>query len=182
MATPKKDPSEHSKRGRKETIIDNSDLRSALAGIKYLNQLTAEAHNVLKAVQKEFKLETRNKAYDTKKILFLLRDIRYISKDDVKNLLDKADYMNGSEDYKDTSVDNYKAVLKKANSELMNILKTGQIRVDLHTDEACQKLNGAEAFELQRMLDNNADYDDMIEMLMKIKAKREEDNNIDKAA
>lgn len=46
--TKKKDPHELKKRGRKETVHKNNDLRSHLAGVKNLNQLTSASQNVIK--------------------------------------------------------------------------------------------------------------------------------------
>ncbi|QLT99090.1 hypothetical protein HV163_08805 [Enterobacter hormaechei] len=41
--TKKKEPHELMKRGRKETVHQNNELRSHLAGVKNLNQLTSAA-------------------------------------------------------------------------------------------------------------------------------------------
>lgn len=165
--TKKKDPSEYKKRGKPEEVIDNSDLRSALAGVKHLNQLTAKAHQIIKDSILNVKRQGQRRGFVTKNILVMLTMIGEIKRDNVKKLLDESELFDG-DDYQRTSVDDYKRVLKNASIKLTEMINSNDpIRVDLPTGE-CTKFNGHEMYELQKLLNSNPDKEAFLALAMKI--------------
>lgn len=95
--TKKKEPHELKKRGRKETVHDNSDLRSHLAGVQNLNQLTEAAYKVLReTVAVRAEANNSNKAYKNKDILFLITKLGQVSLDRVKTVIDESSLFDQS--------------------------------------------------------------------------------------
>jgi len=153
--TKKKEPHELKKRGRKEDIYDNGDLRSHLAGIKHINQLSDKAQRVLRSIVKDRSVQNNSdRAYDTKDILFLVTHMGNVSLQGVKQLIDSDDRFTQT-DYSQSSVKEYKRVIVEVAKGLSELQTSGEaVRADER--DGSEYYTGAEAFELRRLLDKGA--------------------------
>ncbi|QEM90819.1 hypothetical protein FEI17_09230 [Kosakonia radicincitans] len=164
--TKKKEPHELKKRGRKETVHDNADLRSHLAGVQHLNQLTDKAQKVIRTIVKNRSAANNsNKAYDTKDILWLITAMGNISLDKVKRTIDESPRFDQC-DYSDSSVKEYKRVITEVSQGLGELLASGEpVRTDdPHGDEY---FTGGEVYELRKMLDKGMKKEDFLEAVKK---------------
>lgn len=165
--TKKKEPHELKPRGRKEMVHKNNDLRSHLAGVKNLNQLTSAAQNVIKKHIDNMTVSKGSKKGMVKKnILFLLTMMGDISLDKTKLLLDRSEQFEGT-DYSKSRVNDYKKVLTGVSKELWEMFENG---TPIRTDDprGGEYLTGEELYKLTRLLESNPTKKELSEFIKKI--------------
>ena len=162
--TKKKEPDQLKKRGRKETVHDNSDLRSHLSGVQNLNQLTSSAYKVLReTVAARAEANNSNKAYKNKDVLFLITKLGQVSLDRVKTVIDESPLFDQS-NYSHSSVKEYKRVITDVSVALLELQSAGDpLRTD--TPDGEEFYTGHQVYELRRMLDKGvtkAEFEELI--------------------
>lgn len=165
--TKKKEPHELKKRGRKETVHQNNDLRSHLAGVKNLNQLTSAAQKVIKKhIDNMTASKGSKKGMVKKNILFLLTMMGDISLDKTKLLLDRCEQFEGN-DYSKSRVNDYKVVLTGVSKELWEMYENG---LPIRTDDprGGEFLNGEELYNLNRLIESNPTKKELYDFIKKI--------------
>lgn len=165
--TKKKEPHELKKRGRKETVHQNNDLRSHLAGVKNLNQLTSAAQKVFKKhIDNMTASKGSKKGMVKKNILFLLTMMGDISLDKTKLLLDRCEQFEGN-DYSKSRVNDYKVVLTGVSKELWEMYENG---LPIRTDDprGGEFLNGEELYNLNRLIESNPTKKELYDFIKKI--------------
>lgn len=165
--TKKKEPHELNKRGRKETVHQNNDLRSHLAGVRNLNQLTGAAQKVIKKYIDNMTASKGSKKGMVKKnILFLLKMMGDISLDKTKLLLDRCEQFEGN-DYSKSRVNDYKVVLTGVSKELWEMYENV---LPIRTDDprGGEYLNGEELYNLIRLIESNPTKKELSEFIKKI--------------
>ncbi|EAM8585782.1 MULTISPECIES: hypothetical protein [Enterobacteriaceae] len=165
--TKKKEPHELKPRGRKEKVHQNNDLRSHLAGVKNLNQLTSAAQNVIKKhIRTLTESKGSKKGMVTKNILILLTMMGDISKDKTKSMLDSSELFEGN-NYSKSRVNDYKKVLTGVSKELWGMFKDGTpIRTD--DPKGGEYLTGEELYKLTHLLESNPTKKELSDLIKKI--------------
>lgn len=165
--TKKKEPHELMKRGRKETVHQNNDLRSHLAGIKNLNQLTSAAQNVIKKhIDAMTKSKGSKKGMVKKNILILLTMMGDISVAKTKAILDTSELFEG-DDYSKSRVNDYKIVLTGVSQELWAMyVNDTPIRTD--NPRGGEYLTGEELYNLTRLIESNPTKKQLSDFIKKI--------------
>lgn len=167
IMTKKKEAHELKKRGRKEVIHQNNDLRSHLAGVKNLNQLTSAAQNVIKKhIDTLTQSKGSKKGMIKKNILSLLTMMGDISLEKTKAQLDSSELFEG-EDYCKSRVNDYKLVLTGVSKELWAMYVNG---TPIRTDDprGGQYLTGEELFNLTRLIESNPTKKELSDFIKKI--------------
>lgn len=165
--TKKKEPHELKKRGRKETVHQNNDLRSHLAGVKNLNQLTSAAQNVIKErIDAMTKSKRSKKGMVKKNILLLLTMMGDISVTKTKAILDTSEHFEG-DDYSKSRVNDYKIVLTDVSKDLWAMYVNG---TPIRTDDprGGEYLTGEELYNLNRFIESNPTKKQLSEFIKKI--------------
>ncbi|ELY6080369.1 MULTISPECIES: hypothetical protein [Enterobacteriaceae] len=165
--TKKKEPHELMKRGRKETVHQNNDVRSHLAGVKNLNQLTSAAQNVIKKhIDAMTKSKGSKKGMVKKNILILLTMMGDISVAKTKAILDTSEFFEG-DDYSKSRVNDYKIVLTGVSKELWEMYENG---TPIRTDDprGGEYLTGEELFNLTRLIESNPTKKKISDFIKKI--------------
>jgi len=165
--TKKKEPHELKKRGRKETVHQNNDLRSHLAGVKNLNQLTSAAQNVIKEhIDAMTKSKRSKKGMVKKNILLLLTMMADISIAKTKAILDISEFFEG-DDYSKSRVNDYKIVLTGVSQDLWAMYVNG---TPIRTDDprGGEYLTGEELYNLTRLIESNPTKKQLSEFIKKI--------------
>ncbi len=165
--TKKKEPHELKKRGRKETVHQNNDLRSHLAGVKNLNQLTSAAQNVIKErIDAMTKSKRSKKGMVKKNILLLLTMMGDISVAKTKAILDTSELFEG-DDYSKSRVNDYKIVLTGVSQDLWAMYVNG---IPIRTDDpqGGEYLTGEELYNLTRLIESNPTKKQLSEFIKKI--------------
>jgi len=167
IMTKKKEPHELKKRGRKETVHQNNDLRSHLAGVKNLNQLTSAAQNVIKErIDAMTKSKRSKKGMVKKNILLLLTMMGDISVAKTKAILDTSELFEG-DDYSKSRVNDYKIVLTGVSQDLWAMYVNGTpIRTD--DPQGGEYLTGEELYNLTRLIESNPTKKQLSEFIKKI--------------
>lgn len=165
--TKKKEPHELKKRGRKEAVHQNNDLRSHLAGVKNLNQLTSAAQNIIKEhIDAMTKSKNSKKGMVKKNILILLTIIGDISLAKTKEILDKNELFEGN-DYSKSRVNDYKIVLTGVSKDLWAMYENDKpIRTD--DPRGGEYLTGGELFNLTRLIESNPTKKELSDYIKKI--------------
>ncbi|KPA08515.1 hypothetical protein [Pantoea agglomerans] len=165
--TKKKEQHELKKRGRKETVHQNNDLRSHLAGVKNLNQLTSAAQNIIKEhIDAMTKSKSSKKGMVKKNILILLTIIGDISLAKTKETIDKNELFEG-DDYSKSRVNDYKIVLTGVSKDLWAMYENGKpIRTD--DPRGGEYLTGEELFNLNRLIESNPTKKELSDYIKKI--------------
>lgn len=165
--TKKKEPYELKKRGRKEEVYDNADLRSHLAGVRNLNQLTSPARNIIRAkIDEIIAGDNKRKTFSSKNILFLVTVMGEISKKKVKYFIDGNPQFS-EKNYGNSSVRDYKRVVTEVAIALSKLLAQGTpLRVDAPKGD--EYLTGHEAFELINMVHSGKPKNELLELIKKI--------------
>lgn len=165
--TKKKEPHELQTRGRKETVHQNNDLRSHLAGVKNLNQLTSAAQNIIKKhINTSTQVKGSKRGMVKKNILILLTMMGDISLSKTKAILDKSELFEG-EDYSKSRVSDYKIVLTGVSKELWAMYENGTpIRTD--DPKGGEYLTGEESFKLTRLIESNPTKKELSEFINKL--------------
>ncbi|WET16300.1 hypothetical protein P2W49_07205 [Yersinia intermedia] len=129
--TKKKELHELKPRGRKEKVHQNNDLRSHLAGVRNLNQLTAAARKVIQdAIAELTEAKGSKKGMVRKNILFLITSLGDISLAKMKILLDESPLFD-NDNYGESRVKEYKAVVTTVSKALSEMMESGiPVRVD----------------------------------------------------
>jgi len=167
IMTKKKEAHELKKRGRKEVIHQNNDLRSHLAGVKNLNQLTSAGQNVIKKhIDTLTQSKGSKKGMIKKNILSLLTMMGDISLEKTKAQLDSSELFEG-EDYCKSRVNDYKLVLTGVSKELWAMYVNG---TPIRTDDprGGQYLTGEELFNLTRLIESNPNKKELSDVIKKI--------------
>ncbi|HED2752178.1 hypothetical protein [Klebsiella michiganensis] len=165
--TKKKEPHELKKRGRKETVHQNNDVRSHLAGVKNLNQLTSAAQNVIKKhIDAMTKSKGSKKGMVKKNLLILLTMMGDISVAKTKAILDTSELFEG-DDYSKSRVNDYKIVLTGVSQELWAMYVNG---TPIRTDDprGGEYLTGEELFNLTRLIESNPTKKEISDFIKKI--------------
>ncbi len=165
--TKKKEPHELKPRGRKEKVHQNNDLRSHLAGVKNLNQLTSAAQNVIKKhINNMTKSKGSRKGMVKKNILILLTMIGDISIVRIKAILDSSELFEGN-NYSKSRVNDYKKVLTDVSKELWGMFENGTpIRTD--DPKGGEYLTGEELYNLTRLIERNPTKKELSDLIKKI--------------
>lgn len=165
--TKKKEPHELKKRGRKEAVHQNNDLRSHLAGVKNLNQLTSAAQNIIKEhIDAMTKSKSSKKGMVKKNILILLTILGDISLAKTKETLDKNELFEGN-DYSRSRVNDYKIVLTGVSKDLWAMYENDKpIRTD--DPRGGEYLTGVELFNLTRLIESNPTKKELSDYIKKI--------------
>ncbi|WP_446030034.1 hypothetical protein [Lelliottia amnigena] len=165
--TKKKEPHELKPRGRKEKVHQNNDLRSHLAGVKNLNQLTSAAQKVIKKhIDNMTKSKGSRKGMVKKNILILLTMMGDISLAKTKAILDDSDLFDG-DDYSKSRVNDYKKVLTGVSKDLWAMFENGTpIRTD--DPKGGEYLTGEESYKLTRLLESNPTKKEILDLIIKI--------------
>ena len=167
IMTKKKEPHELMKRGRKETVHQNNELRSHLAGVKNLNQLTSAAQNVIKKhIDAMTKSKGSKKGMVKKNILILLTMMGDISVAKTKAILDTSELFEG-DDYSKSRVNDYKIVLTGVSQELWAMHVNG---TPVRTDDprGGEYLTGEELYNLTRLIESNPTKKQLSDFIKKI--------------
>lgn len=165
--TKKKEPHELKKRGRKELVHQNYDLRSHFAGVKHLNQLTSAAQNVIKKhINNMTNSKGSKKGMVKKNILILLTIIGDISIARTKDILDNNELFEGN-NYSKSRVNDYKKVLTDVSKELWAMFENG---TPIRTDDprGGEYLTGEELYKLTRLLESNPTKKELLDLIKKI--------------
>ncbi|EHN8849958.1 TPA: hypothetical protein LR347_000563 [Enterobacter hormaechei] len=165
--TKKKEPHELMKRGRKETVHQNNDLRSHLAGVKNLNQLTSAAQDVIKKhIDAMTKSKGSKRGMVKKNILILLTIMGDISVAKTKAILDSNELFEG-DNYSKSRVNDYKVVLTGVSQELWAMYVNGTpIRID--DPRGGEYLTGEELYNLTRLIQSNPTKKQLSDFIKKI--------------
>ncbi|MGE4698767.1 hypothetical protein [Yersinia enterocolitica] len=165
--TKKKEPHKLKPRGRKETVHQNNDLRSHLAGVKNLNQLTSAAQSVIKKhISTMTESKGSKKGMVKKNILILLTMMGDISIARTKAILDSSELFEG-DNYCKSRVNDYKKVLTGVSKELWAMFENGTpIRTD--DPKGGEYLTGEELYEITRLLESNPTKKELSEFIKKI--------------
>lgn len=167
IMTKKKEPHELKKRGRKETVHQNNDLRSHLAGVKNLNQLTSAAQSVIKEhIDAMTKSKGSKKGMVKKNILILLTMMGDISVAKTKAILDSNELFEG-DNYSKSRVNDYEVVLTGVSQELRTMYVNG---TSIRTDDPLggEFLNGEELYNLTRLIESNPTKKELYDFIKKI--------------
>lgn len=165
--TKKKEPHELKKRGRKETVHQNNDLRSHLAGVKNLNQLTAAARKVIQdAIAELTEAKGSKKGMVRKNILFLITSLGDISLAKMKKLLDESPLFD-KDNYGESRVKEYKAVVTTVSKALSEMIES---RIPVRVDDPRGKeyLTGEELYEITKVLEKNPTKQELFDLIQKI--------------
>jgi hypothetical protein len=165
--TKKKESHELKSRGRKETVHQNNDLRSHLAGVKNLNQLTSAAQKVItNHISAMTESKGSRKGMVKKNILILLTLLGDISIVKTKDILDSHELFEGN-DYSKSRVNDYKKVLTGVSKELWGMFENG---IPIRTDDpkGGEYLTGEEFYELTRLLASNPTKKELSDCIKKI--------------
>lgn len=166
--TKKKDPSELKTRGRKAEEYDNSNMRSHLAGVVNLNQLTPEAENAIKDVIMKFHEGTKKrKTYTAKNILFLVSVVGNVTSTRIKEVIDESPKFELN-DYGTSSVRDYKRICTDAGKALQAIQDAGRpVRRDWKPDQEDQYLTGQQMYELKHAIDKGKTKEEIFALISK---------------
>lgn len=165
--TKKKAPGELKQRGPKPISYDNGDLRSELAGVQHLNQLTDEARRAIRnTIDEYFEKNSKRKTYSAKNILFLVCNLGIVNNETIKKAIDFYDKFDKS-DYGDSSVRDYRNVVISVCKALQAILLSSKpIRVD--TKDGAEYLSGEEGYKLRNAIDKGVTKNELLKIIKTI--------------